>query len=346
MDRRGFLKTIGCAAIGSGALLLGAPKLANSRHLVSGEFVPKATNRVNVQDFGAVGDGVHDDTAAIRNAIMATPKNRGGGVFFPQPEKHYRITDTIYISDRPSLCFFGEFKPGQNEGAYYGHHGTVISCEFSNKTAFVFDFNGLQHSGPHFQQLGFIASNDSVSFIELRDQNNWIIRDCVFRGGKIAINIKRKEDNSWNLVDNCTFWTQSVCGVYDEGYGSEIRGGKFIVSSTGIGIILAPISAHTRITNVMFDNGVGIECKGGSHYIAHCKFERCNPGLVIDGNQGIASMSGRGNRIFGGSFNNEGSGIGINIKSGGRETHVISPFFSWLSQDLVDNGQNTKVFGL
>ena len=39
------------------------------------------------------------------------------------------------------------------------------------------------------------------------------------------------------LVDNCTFWKQSIYGIYYENYGTEV-GGKFIVGGTGI--YLAP----------------------------------------------------------------------------------------------------------
>lgn len=38
---------------------------------------------VNVKDFGAVGDGVHDDTAAIQAAIDMVASQDGGTVFFP-----------------------------------------------------------------------------------------------------------------------------------------------------------------------------------------------------------------------------------------------------------------------
>ena len=342
MDRREFLKTVGMATIGTGALAFTAPSLINSAEANSTISASNST-MVNVQDFGAIGDGVHDDTAAIRNAIRSVPVKRGGGLFFPQPSNAYRVTDTIRI-DRPSLCMYGEFKPGQNESDYFGYQGTAIICDCPGKTAFVFDTNGLQHSGPQIQSLGFISNDDTASHIEIKDQNSWIIRDCVFRGGRVAISIRRVEDNSWNLIDNCTFWTQAVCGVYDEGYGSEIRGGKFLVGGTGI--ILSPSSAHTRITNVMFDDGVGIECYGGSHYIAHCKFERCDPGLLINGNKSLWPESGRGNRVFGGAFNNQGKGVGIKIEGGGRQTHIISPYFSWLAQNLVDNGQDTQVFGM
>jgi parallel beta-helix repeat protein len=49
---------------------------------------------VNVRDFGAVGDGVADDTAAIRNAIDSLPPN-GGTIFVPQTNAGYRVTNTV-----------------------------------------------------------------------------------------------------------------------------------------------------------------------------------------------------------------------------------------------------------
>ena len=48
---------------------------------------------VNVKDFGAVGDGVHDDTAAIQAAIDAAVALGGGRVFFPTGT--YAITATL-----------------------------------------------------------------------------------------------------------------------------------------------------------------------------------------------------------------------------------------------------------
>lgn len=51
---------------------------------------------VNVSDFGAVGDGVTDDTAAIQAAIDSV-ESTGGKVQFPQ--KTFKITSTLHIRE-------------------------------------------------------------------------------------------------------------------------------------------------------------------------------------------------------------------------------------------------------
>lgn len=53
-------------------------------------------NITNVKDFGAVGNGITDDTTAIQNAINARG-NAGGTVYFPPG--NYSITNTIYIGN-------------------------------------------------------------------------------------------------------------------------------------------------------------------------------------------------------------------------------------------------------
>ncbi|WNJ88456.1 glycosyl hydrolase family 28-related protein [Bosea sp. 685] len=54
---------------------------------------------ISVKDFGAVGDGAADDTAAIQRAIdFAQTFSAGGIVYFPRSEPYYRCAGTLNIT--------------------------------------------------------------------------------------------------------------------------------------------------------------------------------------------------------------------------------------------------------
>jgi hypothetical protein len=65
----------------------------------------KLQDMVSVKDFGAVGDGVTDDTAAIQAALTATQSNLGGTVIIPPGE--YRVTSTLTAGNGVQLIGLG-----------------------------------------------------------------------------------------------------------------------------------------------------------------------------------------------------------------------------------------------
>jgi hypothetical protein len=101
---------------------------------------------VNVRDFGAVGDGVTDDTAAIQAAIdWVMYRNRahnapvlkpsGGSVYLPAGQ--YRITDTLqlgYGTTFQSILMYGDGRKYRNETTYQ-FSGTAIFADFNDRPA-------------------------------------------------------------------------------------------------------------------------------------------------------------------------------------------------------------------
>ena len=76
---------------------------------------------LDVTQFGAVGDGKADDTAALQRAIDAAGEN-GGGVFFPP-----RVYRTGELRVRAGVALVGV--PGWN---YSGAGGSVLRLASAN----------------------------------------------------------------------------------------------------------------------------------------------------------------------------------------------------------------------
>jgi Pectate lyase superfamily protein len=104
LNRRKLLRNLGIAAVsaGSAAMVLNKPVAAQS----------SACAFRNVKDYGAVGDGVTDDSASIQMAIdslpvgpfLGNPLGSGGTVLFPPGV--YRVADTIRV-ERNNVSLIG-----------------------------------------------------------------------------------------------------------------------------------------------------------------------------------------------------------------------------------------------
>jgi len=157
----------------------------------TGAELAKALNTingtVNVKDFGAVGDGVADDTAAIQAAISgASP---WGTIFIP--EGVYRVTSTITLPASSGLNGL------QIKGI---GNGTVIKP--ASTVAIVFDALGDFASFDSLQIDGALTSGAIGIVFRGDNNNNYVsVTNCFF--GTIAIGIQLRTD-SWTVA-RCQF---------------------------------------------------------------------------------------------------------------------------------------------
>lgn len=65
-------------------------------------------NEINVQQYGALGNGKQDDTAAIQEAFREAVKNKSTAVFFPATDQFYNMTGTVLLEGVKNLKIYGE----------------------------------------------------------------------------------------------------------------------------------------------------------------------------------------------------------------------------------------------
>jgi hypothetical protein len=136
----------------------GITKRATATELATGLNTINGT--INVRDFGAVGDGVTDDTAAIQAAIDSLGVS-GGRVELGNGK--FLIDSTLTVKASVSLIGPHEFvgSPGSNSSAPYGNMGGAIIV---NSAATISLQSGATVSGVLIYRKGmtFPAANSSA----------------------------------------------------------------------------------------------------------------------------------------------------------------------------------------
>lgn len=140
----------------------------------------KLSQFMSVKDFGAVGDGVTDDTVAIRNAVAV---GAGRTIFFPKGV--YLVSGTVTVPQRTSLT-------GEGRGASF----IKLASTFDN----VFVFGSPSDAGDHaygseVSHMSFYVDRPPVdpsttnlqykdtldgAFIRMHGARTCTVRDCRF----------------------------------------------------------------------------------------------------------------------------------------------------------------------
>ncbi len=227
----------------------------------------------NVKEFGAKGDGVANDTAAIRNALAAADNNGGGIVFLPWGT--YRLTNYIVIPERTILR--GE-----------GRDSTVLQWPVDEPKTLA-DFSpGAAYGVARYavEDLTMIVRKVDTLFTDLSDRNvpnelkalrPAVSRDVFFR----RVNFQHwlmcshpdRDVALWNVTTNAA--GKTIPSQFDGDHATLVRVGameNFEFSDCLVqgGQTHFKNLRNARETGNFFGSGMGysyVEMGGGAHYL-------------------------------------------------------------------------------
>ena len=188
----------------------------------------KMRDVVSVKDFGAVGDGVADDTAAIQAALTA---GAGKSVYFPAGS--YAINAALSV---PANTYV------------YAESGTatVTQSTAAGTNAFTYAGDGITVDG-----LKIVGPNSGIgSAVRADSRNNPTIKNCQVQNWLYGIQFRGCKN--FTVTDN-RVWG----GTYDSGSSSDI----FIYGSTGAPSSRGIITGNFCLSNN--DNGISVDTNSG-----------------------------------------------------------------------------------
>lgn len=347
VDVKGRVTAIGSAVIAGGSF---------SGGVVTGATFFKAGPIFDVMAFGAVGDGVTDDTAAIQAAIAAAGNH--GVVYFPK--HNYLVTDQgsgfcLDISSYNGLTLTS-FVYGRANPTSVGVGATIFTTSVGTKILKA-EAASLNHHGHNLIGLRFEDRGGNSTCYSIVDYNNYTCRECSFigfgsgTGGGVAIN--GIHDASYGRFDNCAFHKNLVglaglgsCGFTVQGgyFSSTINNHKLIdARSASVSIVQAKFEGNT---GAGVTGGVGVSVPGGGGIeIALNNFEGCAKGVDL---VGVGSDTYYGTIValnnFTGTLGNE---IAVSIGAHRVGERVVFNRTANVAADPTpDSGSNTFIIGM
>ena len=263
---------------------------------VSRSVNDKLRDMVSLKDFGAVGDGVSNDTAAVQAALSSQRPLNWGGL-------SYRITSPVSVTLSDDLCWDGN-------GARIVYAGSHVQSAISVVTAgFVCAVNGITVDGGKLANQCLSIENNSDSYSDIYFSDVHVTRakrSSSFNGGAAVYVRGSFGQMTWRggSVSDC-----------------ELPSGQGTPGVIGIsGVSIDSFSATRYAKNVLFD-GVRVE----KVYSSDLAYSGDQDGILYFaptvGSQKAQSLL----TAIGCSFINC---YGRSIKTQVRETSVISCGFS------------------
>jgi len=176
---------------------------------------------ISVTDFGAVGNGVTDDTAAIQAAINAA-QTAGGGVIF-LPLGTYKISSTLTITGNGVVLQGAAFNQFHDTGtpvypvslSWAGGASPMISISTTSATIPITTGCGLINVALFGNALATVGVYlNSVRYSEFTNVYvNDVTQDCYYITCR-TLSTGEATDTQQNIFTNCTWRTIGTPAVY------------------------------------------------------------------------------------------------------------------------------------
>jgi hypothetical protein len=226
---------------------------------------------VNVKDFGAKGDGVTDDTAAIQNVL-----DSHNVIYIPQGE--YFITSTLVIKNS-NTKIFGD---GKSSKLIKSKDNAILLSANSGLSNIVIKslYFGVEENTPSYTQSKQLVAINNCSFID--------VMDCEFNsyngeGKQTLFGHLQTSSSDDVLVKNCSFFGSygQCCGASD-GVGDGVHGKRQrFINNLLSGFVDTGIGVWTNASDVLIDgnvflgnndtslnyDGVSIDLAGGTNVL-------------------------------------------------------------------------------
>lgn len=289
----------------------------------------------NVKDYGAIGNGIADDTTSIQNAL-STLSESGGVVFFPKGT--YKITANILFYSNQTLLF--------ENGATILQGGNIDNLFMSYCANETTEYNGVHDClifGATFDGGAYITNNTLVGIIHCK---NITFENCVFKNAYGSWH-DLEVNSSYNVkIINCDFegsrkTTQNGCMIQIDAINNTNTW-----PWTNRGAVDDTISKYVEIADCIFHDDT-ISPAIGNHSTATDNFVR------IHGNVFEGLTSARGAINFQSCANvdvcdNTFNGCTIGVGSGGTTYNISDNRFvdgTTLSSGTGSNVHDNMVNG-
>jgi hypothetical protein len=302
------------------------------------------TGWFHVDGFGAVGNGVTDDSAAIQAALNAVPAN-GGTVYFPPGI--YKASGLT--SSKRSLVLLGVSGSSFNEADSASGGSTILVPAGTTGFSFNAAATSLVHQGPTVTGLSFreVAGGVTSTLVRIGAANRWRVERSAFSGGLVALDVDAGNpalDVSWGLVDQATFRGSATGLLWAHGTGaSTVIASEFTGCGRGIHALpFGSLSTEFAVLGTKFDSctTAAIHTKGRNARIYGCGFERNTIGVLIERDAVLHADSGTHNRVTDCLFIGVSTETGVSIGAGCTDNHVAAVYRA-LASTVTDTGTRT-----